>query len=112
MEKMDPFIMSGSKVAEGMGTFLVTATGVHSTYGRTMMALQDEGEITPLQVKLNVLADYIAKVGLASGLILFVVLFIKFLVRLKDIQGGAEAKDQAFLQIFIVGVTVVVVAVP
>ncbi|KAL2861022.1 cation-translocating P-type ATPase [Aspergillus lucknowensis] len=112
LKKMDPFIMSGSSVEEGTGTFLVTATGVHTTYGRTVMSLQDEGEITPLQVKLNLLADYIAKVGLTSGLILFVVLFIKFLVRLKDIEGGAEAKGQAFLRIFIVAVTIVVVAVP
>ncbi|KAL4780842.1 hypothetical protein BJX76DRAFT_364079 [Aspergillus varians] len=112
LKKMDPFIMSGSKVEEGMGTFLVTSTGVHSTYGRTMMSLQDEGETTPLQVKLNVLADYIAKIGLTSGLVLFVVLFIKFLIRLNDIPGGAEAKGQAFLRIFIVAVTIVVVAVP
>ncbi|KID81075.1 calcium ion P-type ATPase (Eurofung) [Metarhizium guizhouense ARSEF 977] len=111
-KKMDPFIISGSKVEEGAGTFLVTATGVHSTYGRTMMSLRDESEITPLQVKLNLLADYIAKIGLTSGLILFVVLFIKFLVRLRNIQGGAEVKGQAFLRIFIVAVTVVVVAVP
>ncbi|RAQ71548.1 hypothetical protein COH20_012417 [Aspergillus flavus] len=112
LKKMDPFIMSGSKVEEGTGTFLVTAIGVHTTYGRTMMSLQDEGETTPLQIKLNVLADYIAKVGLTAGLVVFVVLFIKFLVRLKDIQGGPEAKGQAFLRIFIVAVTVVVVAVP
>ncbi|GLA32609.1 ATPase, Ca transporting, plasma membrane [Aspergillus niger] len=112
LEKIDPFIMSGSKVEEGMGTFLVTAIGIDSTYGRTMMSLQDEVETTPLQVKLNVLADYIAKVGLTSGLILFLVLFTKFLIRLKDIEGGAEAKGQVFLRIFIVAVTVVVVAVP
>jgi Ca2+-transporting ATPase len=112
LKKMDPFIMSGSNVEEGTGTFLVTATGVHTTYGRTVMSLQDEGETTPLQVKLNVLADYIAKVGLTSGLILFVVLFIKFLVRIEEIEGGAEAKGQAFLRIFIVAVTIVVVAVP
>lgn len=111
MENIDPF-MSGSKVEEGIGTFLVNATGVHSTYGRTIMSLQDEVETTPLQVKLNVLADYIAKVGLTSGLILFLVLFIKFLIRLKGIEGGAEVKGQAFLRIFIVAVTVVVVAVP
>ncbi|KAL4766981.1 calcium ion P-type ATPase [Aspergillus nidulans var. acristatus] len=112
LKKMDPFIISGSNVEEGTGTFLVTATGVHTTYGRTVMSLQDEGELTPLQVKLNMLADYIAKVGLISALILFVVLFTKFLVRLKEIQGGAEAKGQAFLRIFIVAVTIVVVAVP
>jgi Ca2+-transporting ATPase len=41
--------------------------------------------------------DYIAKVGLTLGLILFMVLFIKFLVHLKDIKGGVEAKGQAFL---------------
>lgn len=112
LKKMDPFIISGAKVSEGVGTFLVTATGMHSTHGRTMMSLQEEGETTPLQTKLNKLAEYIAKLGLASGLLLFVVLFIKFLVRLKDIEGGADAKGQAFLQIFIVAVTIVVVAVP
>lgn len=112
LKKMDPFIISGAKVSEGVGTFLVTATGTHSTHGRTMMSLQEEGETTPLQTKLNVLAEYIAKLGLASGLLLFIVLFIKFLVRLKNIEGGADGKGQAFLQIFIVAVTVVVVAVP
>ncbi|KAJ5180659.1 ATPase P-type K/Mg/Cd/Cu/Zn/Na/Ca/Na/H-transporter [Penicillium capsulatum] len=112
LKKMDPFIVSGAKVSEGVGTFLVTATGVHATHGRTMMSLQEEGETTPLQTKLNKLAEYIAKLGLASGLLLFVVLFIKYLVRLKSIPGGADGKGQAFLQIFIVAVTIIVVAVP
>ncbi|KAJ5975946.1 ATPase P-type K/Mg/Cd/Cu/Zn/Na/Ca/Na/H-transporter [Penicillium waksmanii] len=112
LKKMDPFIVSGAKVSEGVGTFLVTASGVHSTHGRTMMSLQEEGETTPLQTKLNKLAEYIAKLGLASGLLLFVVLFIKFLAGLSNIDGGADAKGQAFLQIFIVAVTIVVVAVP
>ncbi|EXJ82097.1 Ca2+-transporting ATPase [Capronia coronata CBS 617.96] len=112
LKKMDPFILSGGKVSEGVGTFLVTSVGVNSSYGKTLMSLQDEGQTTPLQSKLNVLAEYIAKLGLAAGLLLFVVLFIKFLVELKDIDGGAQSKGQRFLQIFIVAVTVVVVAVP
>lgn len=112
LKKMDPFILSGGKVSEGVGTFLVTSVGVYSSYGKTMMSLQDEGQTTPLQSKLNVLAEYIAKLGLAAGLLLFTVLFIKFLAQLKSIQGGADAKGQQFLQIFIVAVTVVVVAVP
>lgn len=111
VSKHDCFIVSGGKVSEGVGTFLVTATGVHSSYGKTMMSLQDEGQTTPLQSKLNVLAEYIAKLGLGSGLLLFVVLFIKFLARLGDI-GTPDEKGQAFLRIFIVAVTVVVVAVP
>ncbi|EXJ58916.1 Ca2+-transporting ATPase [Cladophialophora yegresii CBS 114405] len=112
LKKMDPFILSGGKVSEGVGTFLVTATGVNSSYGKTLMSLQDEGQTTPLQMKLNVLAEYIAKLGLAAGLLLFVVLFIKFLAELKNIEGGAQVKGQRFLQIFIVAVTIIVVAVP
>ncbi|EAS31446.3 calcium-translocating P-type ATPase, PMCA-type [Coccidioides immitis RS] len=112
LKKLDPFILSGSKVSEGVGTFLVTATGVNSSHGKTLLSLQEEGQTTPLQSKLNILAEYIAKLGLAAGLLLFVVLFIKFLVRLRGIEGGSTEKGQAFLRIFIVAVTVIVVAVP
>ncbi|EEH08300.1 calcium P-type ATPase [Histoplasma capsulatum G186AR] len=111
LSKIDPFILSGAKVSQGVGTFLVTSTGINSSYGKTLMSLQDEGETTPLQTKLNILATYIAKLGLAAGLLLFLVLFIKFLASLKNIPG-ATAKGQNFLQIFIVAVTIIVVAVP
>jgi Ca2+-transporting ATPase len=111
LRKMDPFILSGAKMSEGVGIFLVTSVGVNSSYGKTLMSLQDEGQTTPLQSKLNVLAEYIAKLGLAAGLLLFIVSFIEFLARLHDISGS-RAKGQAFLQVFIVAVTIVVVAVP
>lgn len=111
LSKMDPFILSGAKVSEGVGFFLVTSTGVNSSHGKTLLSLQDEGQTTPLQTKLNVLAEYIAKLGLAAGLLLFVVLFIKFLAHLSSFEGPTK-KGQAFLQIFIVAVTVIVVAVP
>lgn len=110
--KLDPFILSGAKVTEGVGTFLVTAVGVNSSYGKTMMSLREDSQTTPLQSKLNVLAGYIAKLGLAAGLALFVVLFIKFLVSLRGSTLGPAQKGQQFIQIFIVAVTIVVVAVP
>jgi len=112
VRKLDPFILSGSKVAEGMGTFMVTAVGVNSTFGKTMMALREETEATPLQFKLNILAEYIAKLGGGAALVLFVALFIKFLVQLTGSKLTPSEKGQSFLQIFIVSVTVVVVAVP
>ena len=111
VSKLDPFILSGGKVTEGIGTFLITATGVNSSYGKILMSLQEGAQTTPLQSKLNVLAEYIAKLGLAAGLLLFVVTFIEFLVRLQNYPNAKE-KGQAFLQVFIVAVTVVVVAVP
>lgn len=111
-EKLDPFIISGSKVTEGNGTFLVTAVGVNSSYGRISMALRTEQEDTPLQKKLNVLADWIAKCGAGAALLLFIALFIKFCVHLPKNNGTPSEKGQEFMAIFIVSVTVVVVAVP
>ena len=112
LRKFDPFILSGSQVTEGIGTFLATSTGVNSSYGRTLMSLQEDPEITPLQSKLNTLAEYIAKLGGAAGLLLFIVLFIEFLVRLPHNDGTPTQKGQEFLQVFIVTVTIIVVAVP
>lgn len=113
LNKMDPFIQSGARVMEGVGTFMATAVGVNSTYGKTLMSLNDDPEMTPLQSKLNVIAEYIAKLGGAAGLLLFIVLFIEFLVKLKN-QGDLTPaeKGQEFLNIFIVVVTIIVVAVP
>ena len=112
LAKIDPFILSGGKVTEGIGTFLVTAVGVNSVNGKILMSLRDDIDKTPLQVKLNILADWIAKLGLSAGALLFIATFIRFLVELHTIQGGASAKGQRFLQVFIVAVTIVVVAVP
>lgn len=114
LKKMDPFIQSGARIMEGVGTFMCTSTGVYSSYGKTLMALNEDPEMTPLQMKLNVIATYIAKLGGAAGLLLFIVLFIEFLVRLpkQPADVSPAEKGQMFLNIFIVVVTIIVVAVP
>jgi Ca2+-transporting ATPase len=56
LKKLDPFVISGARVLDGIGSFLVTAIGPHSTHGQTMMSLQEDPGLTPLQSKLNVLA--------------------------------------------------------
>ncbi|RBR09634.1 uncharacterized protein FIESC28_09746 [Fusarium coffeatum] len=112
LKKLDPFIISGAKVLDGVGTFLVTAVGEQSSYGKTMMSLRDDPGLTPLQAKLNLLAGYIAKLGSLAGGLLFLVLFIMFLVGLRNSTDTGEQKGQAFLQILITAITVIVVAVP
>ena len=112
LKRMDPFIQSGAQITEGMGSYLVTATGVNSSYGKIMMALNDEQDMTPLQHKLNRIALWIAKFGMSAAGLLFVVLFIKFLVNLKGNDSSPAEKGQDFLDIVIVIVTIIVVAVP
>ncbi|KAK1590617.1 calcium-translocating P-type ATPase [Colletotrichum navitas] len=112
--KLDPFIQSGARIMEGVGTFMVTSTGIHSSFGKTLMALDEDPEVTPLQSKLNNIAEYIAKLGGAAGLLLFVVLFIEFLVKLPKQPASVTPaqKGQDFINIVITVVTIIVVAVP
>ncbi|CEJ04353.1 Putative Calcium-translocating P-type ATPase, PMCA-type [Rhizopus microsporus] len=109
----DPFIISGSKVLEGVCTYLVTGVGVHSYFGRTMMALRSDNESTPLQEKLNGLAAMIAKLGSAAGILMLVVLLIRYFAGWKyGIPHSATTIVSNIMDIFIVVVTIVVVAVP
>ncbi|KAL2190273.1 calcium-translocating P-type ATPase [Thermothelomyces heterothallicus CBS 203.75] len=112
LAKMDPFLLSGSRVLDGVGTFLVTAVGRHSVYGRTRMALRTDPGMTPLQGRLNVLAGYIAKLGSGAGLLLFTVLFIEFLAELPGNPASGDEKGQTFLRILMTAITIIVVAVP
>ncbi|KND87137.1 Calcium-transporting ATPase 2 [Tolypocladium ophioglossoides CBS 100239] len=108
----DPFILSGTKVLDGVGTFLVTATGINSTYGKVLALLRDEPEPTPLQVRLTTVAKYIARCGGAVALLLFVALFIKFLVQLPQNTHTPAEKGRDFVDIVIIALTVLVIAVP
>jgi len=112
LKKIDPFMISGGKVTEGVGRMLVTAVGMQSTYGKTMMSLQESNDMTPLQAKLNTLAETIAKLGSAAALLLFIVLFIKFLAQLPNSSDTPAEKGQHFMTILITAVTIIVVAVP
>jgi P-type Ca2+ transporter type 2C len=63
-------------------------------------------------MKLNRVADMIARVGGAVAILLFFVLLIKFLVSLPGSPLNADGKGQRFMKILIVSVTILVVAVP
>ncbi len=110
----DPVLISGSKLLSGQGRALVTAVGVHSMHGKIMMSLRHESEETPLQKRLTNLANGISKYGFMVAVVLFVVLFIKFLAALggsyKDLSPAE--KGTKFLNIVITAITIVVVAIP
>ncbi|KAG6888833.1 hypothetical protein C0995_005708 [Termitomyces sp. Mi166 len=110
----DCYIVSGSKVLEGVGRYVVTAVGTKSFHGRIMIALQADPETTPLQLKLNALAELIAKIGSIAGFILFAALLIRFFVQLgqNNPVRTANEKGIAFVNILIISVTLIVVAVP
>lgn len=112
----DCFLISGSRCLEGSGDYCVIAVGPTSFNGKLLMSLRTDSELTPLQVKLNRLAEIIAYCGTAAGVTLFCALMIRFFVQLarpvNGIQLTANEKAQNFIDILISAVVIVVVAVP
>lgn len=94
---MDPFIISGAKVLEGMGTFVCTSVGVHSSFGKIMMSVRTEVEATPLQKKLEGLASAIAKLGASAAALLFFVLLFRFLAGLPNDTRDSASKASSFM---------------
>lgn len=84
-----------------------------SNHCQLLMSLRAENEETPLQKKLNGLAQQIALFGSIAGGLLFFVLMIRFFVKLgTDPDRTSDEKGQDFIQILILAVTLIVVAVP
>ncbi|KAJ3346499.1 Calcium-transporting ATPase 10, plasma membrane-type [Kappamyces sp. JEL0680] len=109
----DPFLLSGTNVVNGVGNMIVIGTGTNSLNGRSMAALQVEQEDTPLQQKLNLLADAIAKFAFYLAAFMIVVL-AAFYFAFPPPGGRSNAVDivEDLLLLVILAVTVVVVAVP
>lgn len=53
----DPYLISGARVLSGLGNAVVTAVGPNSIHGRTMASLQHKPESTPMQERLDNLAE-------------------------------------------------------
>ncbi|GMP56267.1 hypothetical protein CsSME_00020818 [Camellia sinensis var. sinensis] len=71
----NPFLFSGTKVADGFGRMLVTSVGMSTTWCEMMSTIsRDTNEQTPLQARLNKLTSAIGKVGLVVAFLVLVVL--------------------------------------
>ncbi|KAL1335450.1 calcium-transporting ATPase 10, plasma membrane-type isoform X1 [Arachis ipaensis] len=119
----NPILISGCKVADGSGVMLVTAVGINTEWGLLMANIsEDNGEETPLQVRLNGLATFIGIIGLSVAVIVLVVLLARYFSgHSRNPDGSVQftagktklstAIDGA-IKIVTVAVTIVVVAVP
>ncbi|KDO33671.1 calcium-translocating P-type ATPase [Saprolegnia parasitica CBS 223.65] len=147
-----PFLLSGTKVMEGVGKMLVLCVGESSQAGiisklimgkstssgakppspsgppteKTPLigekstpsepAQHDEDVVvSPLQGKLDQLTMLIGKLGLATALIVFLALVVRFSI---ETFAGPDGKPWSndylsdYLGFFIIGITVLVVAIP
>ncbi|CAN6999936.1 unnamed protein product [Brassica rapa subsp. trilocularis] len=122
-DQKSPFLMSGCKVADGVGSMLVTGVGINTEWGLLMASIsEDTGEETPLQVRLNGLATFIGIVGLTVAVVVLVALLVRYFTGTTQDSNGATqfVKGKTSIsdivddcvKIFTIAVTIVVVAVP
>ncbi|KAF5724929.1 calcium-translocating P-type ATPase [Fusarium mundagurra] len=108
---MDPFIMSGSKVLEGTGSVVATAVGTNSNYGQLTMFLREADDLSLFRKKLqNFSTSIVRKLGIAVGILLFVVCTIKFLATLPSSTLPAQKKGRNYLDMSLLAVALSLVA--
>ena len=94
-----PLMLSGTNCVEGTGYGIVLAVGDHSQKGiirRTVDNAQENSQ-TPLEKKLEVIAENIGWFGMAAGIITLVALTIRFIFHYlssdKEYKKGSAKKD-------------------
>ena len=111
-ERESPFLLSGSQIADGTGKVIVLTVGSRTFLGKNMEKIQNVEETeTPLQEKLNSIAESIGKIGFGMALLTFTVLMA---YEIYDIiaDGWGEKSGSHIVEAFLIAVTIVVVAVP
>ncbi|KAK4258021.1 hypothetical protein QN277_007533 [Acacia crassicarpa] len=119
----NPFLLSGTKVADGFAKMLVTSVGTNTTWGQMMGTIsRDNNEETPLQERLNKLTSAIGKVGLAVAFLVLVVMLVRYFTgNTTDENGNEEFNGSStkfndimngVVDIVSAAVTIVVVAIP
>ena len=115
----DPFMLGKTLVCNGQGRAMVCCVGANSRSGMAEEKLQTEEDQTPLQQKLESIANSLAKYGVYIALFTLVlgcgrIVIINLLSPESDktkVWDFGQNIDK-FLKAFITAVTVIVIAVP
>ena len=115
-ENANPYVISGTKLLVGTGDVLVLAVGINSQYGRIQSKLSLPDDETPLQQKLEMLANNIGKVGVVSAILTFSAMMVHLTI---DIILSNDWKSywslntlKIIVEYFTIAVSIIVVAVP
>jgi P-type Ca2+ transporter type 2C len=125
--RADPIMYFGSQVNEGEGFMVVSAVGEATPTGNTFVQLMEERNEarlrqTPMQERLDDVAEKIGYLGMVVGAMTFIVLTGLWMVydgpldpdgdHSDDVDPGKPRQWTDLVTFFIVGVSIVVVAVP
>jgi len=116
-----PFVFSGSQVVDGYGNMVVAAVGDKTFEGQNKQLTNasgagddDEANLTPLKKQLNELSNLIGDLGYIFAILIGLTLLVKesILNLMAGISLFSSHELDIIVNAFIIGVTVIVVAIP
>eukprot|EP00796_Vickermania_ingenoplastis_P002226 gene2226-1389_t len=110
----EPWVLTGTVVCTAEDAYILAgAVGERSFGGKLLMEARGSGTVnrmTPLQTRLDDVAELIGRIGLSAALLLFTILSVLEVLRM--MQGLPGADPRHFLDYFLLCVAILVVAVP
>lgn len=114
-----PVMLAGTKILNGSGKMIIICVGKHSTIGKINEIIESsEGELTPLQMKLEKIARDIGNLGFSAAVLLVVCMLLRWIIE-NSINGNQGWKSKPFidhvgymLNVVLMGVAVLVMAIP
>jgi P-type Ca2+ transporter type 2C len=108
----DPFLLSGTKIVEGVSKMVVLATGPNSVNGKIVKASYLATEETCLQKKLDHLVHQMETVGLTLALLMVIALIILLFTIDPEISRSGSKLMNDLIKLIVIGIKLIVVAVP
>lgn len=111
----NPFLLGNTLVESGTGIAIICAVGVNTRSGMAEEKLNIEEEETPLQLKLETIANEIGKAGVFVSILTFLAMSINLVVHtVMDNEATLLSVEtlNKFVNFIIIAITVIVVAVP
>lgn len=111
--EVNPFLISGTMVKDGKGLAVIVSVGENTRMGRIQQMMDESDDMTPLQQKLDRIANGIGIMGLimaaatAMGMTAWLIYD-----SLTDGKGFNNQKAQRIINILIYAITIIVMAVP
>ena len=110
----DPFLLQASLCEKGSGKAIVLAVGNNTNQGRAGLSMNITNDQTPLQKKLDRIAEGIGKLGVCVAILTFIAIVVTTLI--KTFKDDSREFDMQFVTDvcngLVIAITVIVVAVP
>jgi Ca2+ transporting ATPase len=113
-EHSDNFILAKSTIMSGKGSGIVCAVGGNTQNGQAEKKLDIDAETTPLQAKLDTIADFIGWVGIYAAILTFLASVGNMIITkyLNDEELWNLGTLSRVMDCVVLSITIVVVAVP